>query len=320
MKIPFCSWRFWLLIVCILFLLFVSFQLGGIVEQRKFLVKFIANDKVLQATDSFYSGSWAIFTTLFGILGIVMGIIFPLYQSNQQEEKNQSFYNEVKNEMQSLKLEIEKQKEDLLNREDNLQEMKDDIIIELIEERRVNDIQKIANNTNLSVTERLEDISLLSDFRTINSYNTILDIIDGLSREDIIKSDVSENILNIISVFNPIKDSSKELLNIAKSTIDIGYSLVQESLINNKKINKSTKIGLHIFKIMYRWYHTVEGVSVYIDETYEKIIEKLNEANMKDVQDIQLMKQLVQIFKEDLKTSNKVFPKLPDSIYKLTKD
>jgi|SRR5690554_171031 len=77
--------KYWLClsigIATLIILIVIAFNTGLMIG----LSDSIAND-TSEKIKSFYTSSWSVYTTIFGLLGIVLGVVFPLYQNNELKE------------------------------------------------------------------------------------------------------------------------------------------------------------------------------------------------------------------------------------------
>lgn len=73
-------WKYIVYTIGIFIISGISFKIGEIVTSAKEIT-------CKEALESFYYSSWAVYTTIFGLFGIILGVVFPLYQSNRQEKE-----------------------------------------------------------------------------------------------------------------------------------------------------------------------------------------------------------------------------------------
>ncbi|WP_107037879.1 hypothetical protein [Brumimicrobium mesophilum] len=88
----FKTWHFFLVVFA--FLIFLAsgfgFKAGTMIASAD---KIIDSDIV----ENFYSSSWSVYTTIFGLFGIVLGVVFPLYQNNELKENMKKIEIEILN-------------------------------------------------------------------------------------------------------------------------------------------------------------------------------------------------------------------------------
>lgn len=150
-----------------------------------------------------------------------------------------------------------------------------------------------------------------------NSIFNFLNSIANQARANM-PSGISGSLFGLVLDFFPSsynkKDSKKRIEN-GEICINIGFSLVYDALthLNNLRI---AEYGLLIWKYIYR-----ESKRLNIEPLLAKIIQQYQELestlNLPERTDLKNAKKLVQIFKEDLSTSDLRFPILPSDLYKL---
>lgn len=82
-------WKYIVYTIGIFIISGISFKIGEIVTSAKEIT-------CKEALESFYYSSWTVYTTIFGLFGIILGVVFPLYQSNKQENKHRKDIEELK--------------------------------------------------------------------------------------------------------------------------------------------------------------------------------------------------------------------------------
>jgi hypothetical protein len=216
--------------------------------------------------------------------------------SNDYDLQREKFLGHSKNELLNISktaiilLEIEKIKEEYFSNDWNEKEL------------ILNKLHRFTNHSNEIIADSI--------FSFLNS-------IADQTRANI-PSGVSSSIFGIVLDFFPSsynkKDSKKRIEN-GNFCINIGFSLVYDALIylNNLRI---AEYGLLIWKYVYR-----ESKRLNMEPLVTKIIQQYQELestlNRTERIDLENAKQLVQIFKEDLDTSDLRFPVLPSDLYKL---
>lgn len=87
-------WKYIVYTIGIFIISGISFKIGEIVTSAKEIT-------CKEALESFYYSSWTIYTTIFGIIGVALGIVFPLYQSNKQEKEYKTEIEKIKTEFKN---------------------------------------------------------------------------------------------------------------------------------------------------------------------------------------------------------------------------
>lgn len=84
----------------------IAFKAGMIVAEQKCII----NGRCKENIESFYSNSWSVYTTIFGVLGIVLGVVFPLIQASEQEKRSKEEREEIERELRALREESNRYK------------------------------------------------------------------------------------------------------------------------------------------------------------------------------------------------------------------
>lgn len=114
-------WKYLVYVIIIIILCGIAFKLGEIIAS----VKELTTREVLE---SFYKDSWIVYTTIFGVIGVVLGVVFPIVQSKKQDEKYQADMNKINNtlkELNSFKDKYEIYLKDLKAQSDDIKEKMD---------------------------------------------------------------------------------------------------------------------------------------------------------------------------------------------------
>lgn len=214
-----------LVVLVLLIVSGVAFKSGVMVAESKKIVCF---ENATKAMESFYDSSWSVYTTIFGLFGVVLGVIFPMYQSREHRREVE----EIKEELNNIKDNSEKQLEELKKETHITKDINESYLI-------VNEFLKIDRPIDLRNKEEwidyLEKVSAFNLKSNVFVYYNMLDSF-RFAISNIHDSTILPHIVDKIEVEFPkviLSVDAKDKTNFISFTIDIWVSLLDKSYNND---------------------------------------------------------------------------------------